>query len=279
MAPERRVIAAVAAVPPAMRVRPSGRRKGGLWALLLTVITACTPWGPPPEIRYDNPDTQACLRRLQDINPTLDSFKGLGQITIESQGRRQVFQRAAWAGAVPGRLRLSVRAPSGLPVLSLACNAEWVTVLAHSEGRYHRAPIGDNSLDAYLPVEVRCRDLFELLRGRPPEIAFDAAGWLPAAPPEAPGTAVIALKRRFRGTVARLIVDPGSECRLRGVEILDVHGNLSYRARLTYAQDFEGFQLPQRLTLESSQGRLEIQVDRVFPNARLADELFVIAPP
>jgi outer membrane biogenesis lipoprotein LolB len=268
---------------PGIAARPTasaGRRVrlAACCGLLLVVLAGCGLWGPPAEIRYDTPDTQACLLRLAQTNQSVTTFKGIGQVSVVSHGRRQIYDRVAWAGAAPGRLRLAVRAPSGLPLLSLSCDAEWVTVLNHSQGRYHRAHIGDNSLSAYLPVALRCGDLYDLLRGRPPTVDYDAAAWLPAEA-ATPGAAAIALKRRLRGTVARLFVDPDRNCRLLGAEVLNVHGNPSYRARLEYGQDFDGFALPKRLSIESDQGRMEIQVDREFPNAPVADELFVIDPP
>jgi len=266
--------------PSARPADAAGRqgRLAGWLGLLAILLGACTPWGPPAEIRYDSPDTQACLLRLQQTNQSLTTFKGLGQVSVVSHGQRQIFDRVIWAGAVPGRLRLAVRAPSGLPLLSLSCDAEWVTVLDHSRGRYHRAHVGDSSLSDYLPVALSCRDLFDLLRGRAPAVEYDSAVWLPEAA-ATPGRAVIALKRRLRGTVAQLFVDPDRNCQLLGVDVLDVYGNPSYHARLAYGPDIDGFALPQRLNLESSQGRMEIQVDRVMPNAPVADDLFVIAPP
>lgn len=214
------------------------------------------------------------MAELENTNTGLVSGKWIGKVSMTVDGTRRTLGRAAWAGAAPGRVRFDARTPFGLPVLSLACDESYLTAMAHDKGQYYRKKIGDGRLGQVFPVDISCGDLYRLMVGRPPAIEYNDARL--EQTPE--GLEAIQLKRRFRGTVARLFLDSVSGA-LSGVEAFDIHGNRRFRAQLADRRTVGGFSLPHAIELESAQGHLTLSITRFAPNPPVAAGLFRIPPP
>jgi hypothetical protein len=260
------------------------QRRNSLAAIGILVIglgllcSGCSSWlGPPAEIRYDSADTRQLMDRLVTANADLAAVKGVGRVTITTRGTQRIYERTAWVAAEPGRLRFAFRAPTGMPVLSMSCDAMWVTALSHVDGQYYRREIGDNSLSRFLPVSVKCVDLYSLMMGRPPRIAYDEAR-LESRRSEDDAPLVVVLQRRFRGTVGRIRIDPHSG-ELEAVELMDIHGNRLYLARVETRQTVEGYRLPTRLSFSGPDGSLILEASRLWPEASVSEDLFRIEPP
>lgn len=266
--------------PPAHGEIASGdRTRLGVWVLgvafMLFGLAGCAGFGSAPSApQYDSRDTQNLLSALYDANKGLDSAKWLGKVSMTVDDTRRTFDRAAWAGAAPGRVRFDARTPFGLPVLTLACDESYVTALSHGNGQYYRRQVGANSIGRILPVDISCQDFYRLLTGRPPNVVYHSAGLANTTQ----GLQTILLKRRYKGTVAKLTVDTASGA-LAGFERLDIHGNRRYRARLMQRRTVEGFLLPHRLHLENERGQLELEIARLYTNSPVDAALFQISPP
>ena len=253
--------------------------KRGLWlALLGALLTGCSGWmGPPAEIQYDSQATRLLMNQLMATNAGLEAIKGVGRVTVTTDGTDHTYERAVWVGAEPGRLRFVFRSPTGMPVFSMSCDAEWLTALNYADGSYYSRQIGDNSLSRFLPVSVKCADLYALLVDRPPKVTYDAVR-LDTDQSAADDSMVLLLQRRFRGTVGRIRIDRNTGD-LQAVELLDIHGKRLYEARLEAIQTIEGYRLPTRIILSGPDGGLILDVSRCWPETSVAEDLFRIAPP
>jgi len=252
----------------------------GLWLTLLAVsFSGCAGWlGQSTEIQYDNDATRQLMDRLMNANAGLDVIRGKGRVLVNSKGTQQIYSSAVWVGAEPGRLRFAFRSmPGGPPVFSMSCDELWLTALNHADGKYYRRRVGGNSLSGFLPVQIKCADLYGLLVGRPPQVTYDSVRIDPHTK-NGDDPIMILLQRRFRGTVGRISVlrDTGE---FSAAELLDVHGNRLYTARLDAMQTIDGYRLPSRITLTGPDGSLELDVQRTWPGAAVTPELFRIAPP
>ncbi len=261
------------------RARPQRLKPAPAGNLLIAIallfgLNACAGLAVPPEPQYDSLATREMVTALYDVNTDLAAAKWIGKASMTLDGRRRTLDRAVWAGAPPGRVRFDARTPFGMPVLSLACDERYLTAIVHSEGQYYRKPVGDGGIGRFFPVDISCRDLYDLMVGRPPGIEYHAA----QVETSAAGEYTVRLSRRFKGTVARLWVDAPSG-RLTGVERLNVHGNRRYRVWLADHQTVDGFSLPGRLELEGTEGRLVLDAQRLFPNRPVAPSAFRIRPP
>jgi hypothetical protein len=244
-------------------------------AFMVLGLAGCAGFGSMPSApQYDSRATQDLLSALYDANQGLDSAKWLGKVSMTVDGTRRTFDRAVWAGAAPGRVRFDARTPFGLPILTLACDESYVSAFSHGDGQYYRRRVGANSMGRFLPVDISCQDFYRLLTGRPPVIDYHAAQLERASE----GLQTILLKRRFKGTVAKLSVNAANGA-FAGFELLDTHGNRRYRARLMERRAVDGFLLPHRLHLENERGQLELDIARLYTNRPVEASLFQITPP
>ena len=258
----------------ACRLAPSTGSRLLMSIALLMSLGACAGLGGLPEPQYDSEATRGMVTALFNVNAHLVAAQWIGKASMTFDGRRRTFDRAVWAGAPPGRVRFDARTPFGLPVLSLACDETYLTAIVHNQGQYYRKQMGDDGLGRFFPVDISCRDLYDLMVGRPPGIEYHAA----QVETSAAGAHTIRLSRRFKGTVARLWVDAPSG-RLTGVERLNIHGNRRYQVWLADHQTVDGVSLPRRLELEGAQGRLVLDAARLLPNRPVAPSVFRIPPP
>ena len=258
------------------RTGPRGIGRSLLLAAIIMGLTGCAGFGAAPATpQYDTDATHALMAALQNANADLVSCKGLGKVSLTVDGARRTFDRAAWAVAEPGRMRFDARTPFGLPILSLACNEAYLTAMAHAEGRYYRKSIAeDHRLGMILPIDIACRDLSRLMIGRPPIVDYHSA----RLEETTADVQTILLRRRFRGTVAKLFLDASSGD-LIGFELLNVHGKRRYRAQMEKRRTIKGFALPHHLRLESAKGQLALDMVRLYPNAPVSGSLFHIPPP
>jgi len=251
---------------------------GCLFVGIAVLLSACAAWrGKPQEIHYDSDATRALVDRLTTMNSGLKAISGKGRIVVSEKGAQHVYNRTVWVGAEPGRLRFAFRSPAGMPVFSMSCDEQWVTALQHTDGKYYRSHIGDNSLPSFLPVEINCRDLYGLLVGRLPRVAYDRAS-MDASDSHADDTITIVLQRRFRGTVGRIRVSRTTG-ELRAVELMDIHGNRRYAAEVDRTQTVGDYRLPGHIVLIGPDGSLELDVQQVRPRENTSADLFRIEPP
>ena len=264
----------------ARRFMPFIRWRGRLLlqCTLVALLSACASWqGKPIEVQYDSDATRSLMEQTMNANQALSAFKGIGRMVVDGEDGTHIFDRTAWVGSTPGRLRFAFRSPAGMPVFSMSCDEQWVTALNHSEGKYYRRQIGNNSLSSFLPVEIKCADLFAILAGRPPQVPYDYARVASDTADDA-DTIMLILQRRFRGTVARIRIDRATGD-LRVVEIIDVHGNRLYEAKLNGTQMVNDYRLPGHIELIGPDGRIELDIKRLWTEAAVDQNLFQIKPP
>ena len=246
------------------------------WTLVLCFGCAF-PGGTPRPIHYENQAVRDLMDRVRTANAGLEAVKGLGRVRVAVDGSERRYDRTAWVGAEPGRLRFAFRSPAGLPVFTMSCDPQWVTALNHAEGDFYRRRIGDNSLSRFLPVAVTCADLFGLMVGRLPGVAYDTVR-IDADAAEDGETIAVLLQRRFRGTVARLRIAPDSGD-LETVVLLDVHGKPRYEAHLADRKVVDGYRLPSRIHLSGPEGGLAVEAQRLWTEDGVDESLFRIVPP
>lgn len=223
----------------------------------------------------------ALLERLKNLNDSLMTFKGVGKVNLEADGRRR-SARIVWAGMAPDRLRIEILGVPGQPAASLALNGEWIYYdeLRDPE-RFQRHKIGNDSLGLVLSlampmlsIAIKAPDVVDLFRGRVP--LRDHTTAVLFTPPGADGY-VLQLEKGWRGVQQRIHFD-GELAEIRRVDIFSAGGGLAYRVDFDRVDIVDGYRTPRALTISSEDGdRFELLVERSMANVHVDPSVFDLA--
>jgi len=256
------------------------RRSLGLLLVCLTFFSCATTKPAVVEAPL-TPEEIAATARANNVlaelgqrHRTPQTFKGTGTLMIRDQEHLRFNQPAVWIGVPSDRLRVVIRGV-GLPLVSMASDGRYITLILHDRGEFHRRAVDDGVLQDVLDVAVPFADVISLLAGQAPSRAYRLARAGAAA--EGRGTEVV-LMQGGRQPVEKILIDAGG--RVRTVDVFDDKGVLAYRAEFVSRHDLNGYGLPSELVITDGQGTsLVLKVDRVWADFPVSDSLFVLEPP
>jgi outer membrane lipoprotein-sorting protein len=245
----------------------------------IMVTTGCSTLGQrteEPPAQAISSEAQALFSRLQSQNSQLRTFKGTGRMRTRNRNASQQA-RIMWAGHQDGKLRLEVMGAVGQPVFSFASDGERIYLISHAENRFVSRRRPDANLEKLIALPITVPACLDLLAGRIPVVP----GLLPVSVVDKDDHAMIlVLKHPERNKGYERVVVDTSSGNVRQIEVFDADGDLDYRAEFVRMQTIAGFEVPRELRLSNGrQVDLGIVVERFWPNAAVADSLFVLTKP
>jgi hypothetical protein len=241
------------------------------FAIALTVIVCgCTTPFKPAGI---SPDAADLLSRAARTNTGLKSLKGLGTLDAERSGKR--FQaRVAWVCQPPDRFRITVLGGLGRPSASLASDGRHISYLSHDSGEFKQWPQGATFPMMALPIAVAPADVAEVLSGRVPVKAHDAAATDAGGDPD--GQRLV-LKRW--GRIVQDMAFEENDVHPSRFSAYTEHGDLAYAVSYGDFLNVNGYRLPGRTDIAGNDGsRLTLKADRYWTDVAVDPAVFVITP-
>jgi outer membrane biogenesis lipoprotein LolB len=239
--------------------------------IVLLALSGCAHWpsADAPEAR----EGQQALERLQSVNADLSACKGLGQVILTTQ---EGIQRArlVWAVQGPDKLRLELLAVSGHPLAALASDGTHLYLRDNMRDRFHKSR-SSASLKPLIHIPLDVHDLIAYLLGRVPLIEADRI-WL-IDNPQKPGY-ILNLNRWWEAGRQRILL-AADGISVERVIRLDADGEPTYWVELGQRQPEGEYSFPRWLRAVTKNGhRLEIQMERFWPNARIEEAAFRLTP-
>lgn len=251
-----------------------------LFPLLFFIFASCSiPSGMMTRSGTDSIplDTAIVARdlvlRLKQTNMNLDTFKGVGSISLRHRGAVRLNERIAWIGATPSRLRMVVLA-SGHPIIKLASDGAWLYIHDHRDPRntIRKIPAHDASLRWLIPLPIGPGDLVSLLAGRIPIGDHHSADLIPDT---FSGGKILILKRWW-WIVQKIYLDKDGS-NPNQVEVFNWTGSLRYRARLEETQPVGEYHIPMEIKISNAKDTgLVLDIDRYWANVSVSSSLFVL---
>ena len=183
-------------------------------------------------------------------------------------GSQTITARAAWAMAVPGRLRVELLNMLGQPMTSLASDGQFITIISHHDQSHYRFIQSRSALKRLIHLPIGIEELQALLAGRPPLPPYCAA--------QIDGQAIV-LKNRWRTILAKLFLDETDQVQM--LKVYDDDGALRYQVRWLQWQVVGPYTVPRRLQVDGGQGqRLNLTMDRFWADVQLSPKTFSLEP-
>ncbi|RJQ77346.1 MAG: hypothetical protein C4519_13595 [Desulfobacteraceae bacterium] len=215
----------------------------------------------------------AWVTRWTERNASLEQFKGLMQVQIQTRGRT-LHGRAAFAGAIPDRLRLDFLNVIGQPLFSLAGNGRNITVMNMQAGQIHILEQTDAALERFTGIHMSIEDFLDVLAGRPPLPEYAAA-----QVPEGKRPCAVELKTQWHVLLAELQSDACEH-----PDVLKVYGRegeLQYTIHWLQWQSLQDYAVPRKVLITSGGGaRVDLVIQRFWPEpTSLSPSTFILDYP
>lgn len=245
-------------------------------ALLLASVlltSGCASLLSRPDGRSD-PEA-LLLERVARHNHQLETFKGLGDLSLATAATGSAAFRLAWTCSVPDRLRFELLAFSGIPFLSLATDGDRVYWLPHAENStFHSFRQKHLNLEKLIGIPVTTDEILLLLAGRVPIRPHDTVELVNGEE----GRRELRLKDGWRGEVQRICFPAGNA--LSPDEIImftDFGRQVSYRIVLEEIQPVNGFDIPHKISFTADTGdTASLKIRRYWTNVAVDDAIFVL---
>ncbi|MDO9264618.1 MAG: hypothetical protein Q7U02_11675 [Desulfosalsimonadaceae bacterium] len=223
------------------------------------------------------PEAQRILSVIKAGNDAARSFKGIGKISVwDRNGSRT--SRAAWAGAIDGRLRIEFLALPGQPVAKFIYDGENYYFLSQTDRQQHQQSCSDPMLTQVSGVPIRVSEVVELLAGGIPIYAHDSVALEPLVSPSSPKEGyVLVFKKRWLGVVQKIYLDSSRSV----VEKVEIYKwwKKAYQAELAQVRQVNGHRIPFDLSISNghSQGFRVIN-DRYWADVSVKPSMFSLEP-
>jgi len=223
-----------------------------------------------------SPAAKALLSRLESRNSDLITFKASGRIRLENIDGIQ-HARAMWAGYRDEKIRLEILGPSGQPMASFASDGDHIYLISHADNRFYSKRSPKASLEKLIHVPLQVNESLDLLTGRIPSSADRSATFLKES---TEGIQILIAKKHEKGTPYDKIYFNSQNNTIQKLESFDKDGYLKFRVEIKDMYNTGGFRVPEQLVIsDGGNNRLDLSVDRFWPNVPVSDALFVLSKP
>jgi hypothetical protein len=245
--------------------------------LLLGCAGLNDPDAIKPELKsITSMEPESIFAHLEQTNAGLTSFKGIGQIKIWKAGGLQ-STRVVWAGYQTEKLRLEILGAGGRPFSSVVYDGSRFSLSLHSERRFYQKNTRRADLSRLISMPVTVHDLLTILAGRVP-LLKNATPTLENSPSGRP-TVLLLKKGWFNEQTGKIYLREDMKTVWK-YELFKGKDTLLYRVEFLSRKPYGDYQLPDRLLFSNDlQTKIQINVDNIWPDAKLPPSVFVLKPP
>jgi hypothetical protein len=217
------------------------------------------------------PEVSQFLSIINQKNEAVTSFKGIGKIRIwDSEGSRT--SRAAWLGALDGRLRIEFLGLPGQTAAKFIFDGTQYFFLSHLDDRIYSRTSSDPNLKPMTGVSIYASEVIEYLAGGIPIYEHDSVLLEPSASGDMDA---LIFRKNWLGVVEKIFFR-GSE--IEKVEIFK-WGMKAYQVEFKYISAAVKNQSPSYLVIDNGENQgFSFAVDRQWSDIHVLSSMFEISP-
>ena len=223
------------------------------------------------EFQKAPPEVSQFLSIIDQKNDEATSFKGIGKIRIwDAEGSRT--SRAAWLGALDGRLRIEFLGLPGQPVAKFIFDGTQYFFVSQMDSEVYRKADSDPDLEPVTGVSIKTSEVIEYLAGGIPVYEHDSVLLEPSASGDMD---VLIFKKNWLGVVEKIFFK-GSE--IEKVEIFK-WGTKNYQVEFKDIGAVSKHQGIPYLVIDNGESQgFSFAVDRRWPDIDVLPSMFEISP-
>jgi len=221
------------------------------------------------------PAIRNILEVLQSKNRDIKTFKGTGQVSYSVKNGETVSANIAWIAGDENKLLIVLRGLMGQPLARIATDGEWLYFVSHADNSFYKKRSANASMESFISIPIKSKDIILLLSGRVPVKEFDSAVMID----QDTGVVVLVLKKRWLGVVEKIYLDESRKDVVK-IELFDSMGEVIYRASFDGENSVNGYRFPSRLSVSNDGGDyFTIDLERYWTDIPVSPSIFVINPP
>lgn len=221
------------------------------------------------------PAVRNILDVLQDKNRDIKTFKGTGRVNYSLKNRDTVSSNIAWVAGDENKILIVLRGLLGEPLARIATDGEWLYFFSHMDNSYYKKRSANGSMESFISIPLKTKDIILLLSGRIPVAEFDSA----VIVDHDTEPAVIVLKKRWLGVVEKIYMDESMKDAVK-VELFDSMGEIIYRASFEGENNVNEYSFPSRLFFSNDKGDyFTIDLERCWADIPVSSSIFILNPP
>jgi len=245
-------------------------------------------------------EARELISALKDQNLDLNTFKGVGKITLWKASKKSMSNRIAWVGSAPNKLRIVLSTVSGQPVASLASDGQWFYIFNHTQTEFYKRRATHSLMEKVFEIPIRSTDIINILAGRIPISEHKSAviiedkhfrgvpsnSWprqsIKIHSDQARGLngGYILILKTGWGNIKEKIYLYSNKKDVHKIEVFGLGGDLSYRAEFDNMLNVDGYKIPSSIVFSNDDGSgFQLDVDRYWPHVYVSSSMFVLSPP
>lgn len=223
------------------------------------------------EFQKSPPEVSQFLSIINQKNDAVTSFKGIGKIRIwDSEGSRT--SRAAWLGALDGRLRIEFLGLPGQPVAKFIFDGTQYFFVSHMDARIYSKTSSDPNLKPMTGVSINASEVIEYLAGGIPIYEHDSVLLEPSASGDMDA---LIFRKNWLGVVEKIFFS-GSE--IKKVEIFK-WGTKAYQVEFKTISAAVKDQSLSYLVINNGENQgFSFAVERQWTDINVLPSMFEISP-
>ncbi len=223
------------------------------------------------EFQKARPEVSRFLSIIDTKNDEATSFKGIGKIRIwDSEGSRT--SRAAWLGALDGRLRIEFLGLPGQPVAKFIFDGNQYFFVSHMDAQIYSKTSSDPNLKPMTGVSINASEVIEYLAGGIPVYEHDSV--LLEKIDASEDMDVLIFRKNWLGVVEKIFFK-GSE--IEKVEIFK-WGTKTYQAEFKVIGAASKYPGPSYLVIDNGENQgFSFAVDRQWTDINVLPSMFEIS--
>jgi hypothetical protein len=215
------------------------------------------------------PEVSRFLSIIEQKNNAVTAFKGIGKIRVWDSDNSRT-SRAAWLGAVDGRLRIEFLGLPGQPVARLIFDGNRFSFLSHIDQQEYGQTCSDPNLEPVTGVSIKTSEVVEYLAGGVPVYEHDS---VLLEQSDSDGKFVLVFKKYWLGVVEKIFFN-GTE-----IEKLEIFkwGKKTYQVEFKDIRVVSKHQVPFDLLIDDGDNQgFSFAVDRHWTDIHVLPSMFEI---
>ena len=205
------------------------------------------------------------IRRIENKNKTLFSFKGIGKIKIATKSGIKISEKIAWVGLKPDKIYV---VSFGLSQLRFSYDGKSFYFVDINNDFFKKQD--SNILEKILKIPISITDMVQLLSGNVPIHDFKHALI------DKDNNKYVMLLKNIWGTQIEKIYFDNNLVNIPKIEIYYPSGSIKYYIQFNKIEEVDTYKIPKQIIISNDDTVFSLNIEKFWTNPIVSNSQFII---